>query len=835
MSNSCTPQARRASGTPTRSSISVRQHRLAQAIVLALLGSSPLAMAAPGPCTLSGSGSFSTSCQGLTGSTGGAGGDAATGSGFDLELDNTVTFLGGTGGAGSADSGGVSYGGKGGAGGAGLSGNSFTLTNNASVNGGTGGSGGLASGGGGTVNYGGAGGAGGIGVSGSSFSLTNDASIHGGDGGQGGNANGGDSSTNYAGDGDTGGTGLAGDSFTVVNNGSITGGSGGRGGDASGTASSINYGGDGGNGGAGLTGSSFTLVNNGSITGGARGNSGSGSGSGGSINFPGQANGNDGTGIVSTGGSTIYNSGSISHGGSGNAIELTGTGNRLVLRKGSSITGNVQAGDATVQIGDTGDLYTSTTISGDFTLGTGGVFRVAARSDNSATGYSSLNVTGTVSIDGTAFVNVATANTLADGQTLSGVLTAGTLAGNGNFTEVTDNSALFSFTSRVNGTAIDFDIVRSATINVVSSSRANNNTPALGAARVLDTIISEGSTNTDMQTVVTELGKLATETEVSDAASQTLPLLAGSSQAAAGEATGAVSNVLQGRMGRGLSSGGALLGSGELWLQPFGTWADQDARDGVAGFDVETYGLVLGGDVAASAHARVGAALAYANSQVDSDSAVAPHSADIDLYQLTGYGTHTIDTVTEMTWQLGYGQGHTDGVRRIPFMGRKATSDYISHIAHAAIDLGRAYALSEATRLTPTLRLDYTWIRDESYREKGAGALNLKVEGRTTESLIPGLDGELLHTFNKQLQGLVKVGVGYDVLNEQATVTSAYSGEPGLSFVTRGLEPSPWLGRAGIELEYRLNDTLDLSANYAASFREDFLSQTASLTGRWAF
>lgn len=765
------------------SGVGFRLKPVAQAVLLTLLGASPLAMAVPGDCTLTGSGAFdgnAGSCVGSTGSDGAffavvgsngdAGGAAGTGSGFDLV--SSASFFGGNGGAGGD---GGTIGGLAANGGTGISGDVFTLVSNANIQGGAGG-----------------------------------------DGGNGLNSN------SLGRDGANGGAGVLGNSFTLTSNAAIAGGNGG----AAGWSGADGGSGSGGNGGAGVSGNAFTLTNNSSITG---GNGGLG-GSGGLTNG---AAGSSGIGIFSSGGSTIYNNGTVSGGSGANAIVLQGSGNKLILRSGSVINGSVQAGDATVQVGDTGALYISRFITGDFTLGSSGVFSIAAQSNNDEGGFSYLNVSGTANVAGKAFVNVASVNTLADGQTLSGVLRTGTL--NGDFTQVDDNSALFNFTSRVAGNNIDFDIQRSANTSVTSSAQANGNNPALGAARVLDQIIAGGGSNPGMQQVVTALGQLETEEQVSNAASQTLPLLVGSSSAAFGEAAGAVGNVLQGRMGSGRSSGEALLSGGELWLQPFGTWADQDSRDGVAGFEVNTYGLVFGGDAAISEQTRLGLALAYAGSQVDGDSRTAPNSADMDIYQLIGYGSHDFDAATQLTWQVDYGQGRTDGEREILFMGTTAKSNYDSQIAHVGLGLSHSYSLGQATELVPTLRADYTWIKDESYREKGAGALNLDVDSRTTDSLILGLDGELQHTFNERLMGMLKLGVGYDVIGEQATITSAYSGEPGLSFTTQGLDPSPWLGRAGMGLEYRVSDTVELSANYDASFREDFLSHTASLNARWAF
>lgn len=718
---------------------------LAGAVLLALLGASPQAMALPGDCDLSAeSGTFASGCNGASGSAGSAGVEVGV------------------------------NGGAGGAGGAAAHGSGFTLTTTGVIEGGAGGAGGS-----GNSANGGAGGQGGVGLAATGFTLTNQGSIEGGTGGVGGFAG----TAGNGGNGGQGGTGVSGGDFTLYNTGSILGGAGGTGGNSE-------------------------------------------SGSNGSA-------GQGGVGVISTGGSTIYNSGTITAGAGANAIELTGAGNRLVLRAGSTITGGVQAGNATVQVGDTGSLYTSSHINGAFTLGSGGVFSIAAQSNNDETGYSRLIVSGSANIAGSAFVNVAEANTLANGQTLTRVLDATSLSG--NFTEVNDNSALFDFVSRVNGNDIDFDILTAATTSVTSSAQANNNNPALGAARVLDQIIASGSNNPDMQQVVTALGQLETEQQVSDAASQTLPLLVGSSQAAAGNASNAIGNVLQGRLGGGQSSGEAMLAEGELWLQPFGTWANQDERDGVAGFDVDTYGLVFGGDAALNEQTRLGLAIAYANSTVDGDSQVAPNSADMDLYQLIGYGSHDFDAATQLTWQLDYGQGRTDGQRQILFMGSTAKSSYTSHIAHAGVGLSHSYSLGTATELTPTLRADYSWIKDDSYQEKGADALNLDVDGRTTDSLVLALEGELSHAFDERLQGVLKLGVGYDVIGEQATITSAYAGEPGLAFVTQGLDPSPWLGLAGMGLNYRVSDSTELSANYDAAYREDFLSHSASLTARWAF
>ncbi|NER60737.1 autotransporter outer membrane beta-barrel domain-containing protein [Pseudomonas sp. MAFF212428] len=92
-----------------------------------------------------------------------------------------------------------------------------------------------------------------------------------------------------------------------------------------------------------------------------------------------------------------------------------------------------------------------------------------------------------------------------------------------------------------------------------------------------------------------------------------------------------------------------------------------------------------------------------------------------------------------------------------------------------------------------------------------------------------------MHLFSDRLSTRLKLGVGYDTLGERASLTSAYAGEPGLSFRTQGLDASPWLGRGGVGVSYRVTDSTELSADYDAEYREDFLNQSASLKVRWAF
>src|SRR5690606_12345999 len=87
--------------------------------------------------------------------------------------------------------------------------------------------------------------------------------------------------------------------------------------------------------------------------------------------------------------------------------------------------------------------------------------------------------------------------------------------------------SLFNFLATRNGNAVDL-LILSATGGVYDAVAANRVDSAFGAARVLDRVLLSGTTG--MTDVVTALGQLPTQQDVSRAAAQTLPLLAGGVQ-----------------------------------------------------------------------------------------------------------------------------------------------------------------------------------------------------------------------------------------------------------------------------------------------------------------
>ncbi|MDD0989582.1 autotransporter outer membrane beta-barrel domain-containing protein [Pseudomonas sp. TNT2022 ID681] len=359
------------------------------------------------------------------------------------------------------------------------------------------------------------------------------------------------------------------------------------------------------------------------------------------------------------------------------------------------------------------------------------------------------------------------------------------------------------------------------------------NHPAAPAARVLDATFASNPTGE----LASHFVGLSTEQQVSDAVTQSLPLLVGGSQMATSNTLSGVNRVVQARQDslRGMSSGEVTPGEENVWIKPFGSWADQQARSGVSGFDANTQGLALGADAAVSENARLGLAFAYARSDIDSDSSVARQSMKIDTFQLIGYGSYALAEHTELNLQLDVGRHNNEGKRHMPFAEATAKADYHSTSAHAGVGLAHTLRLSEQLEFVPSVRLDYTWIGDEAYREKAAGALNLKVDSRDAEALLLGTEGRFNYDLGHNTVLSASLGVGYDMINETTAITSTYAGSPDAAFTTRGLDPSPWLGRVGLGVSHTLDNGTELSLRYDAESRSDFLNQGAAIKARWAF
>jgi outer membrane autotransporter protein len=376
------------------------------------------------------------------------------------------------------------------------------------------------------------------------------------------------------------------------------------------------------------------------------------------------------------------------------------------------------------------------------------------------------------------------------------------------------------------------------------------NPSAIGAGTQLDTlrllVSNTGTTgNVVMDNIINKLinysaatPTISSQQRVLDAVSQTMPLHAGSESAAIADSMHSVNHIVQSRQEgqQGRSSGDEFYGNKQFWLKPFGGVANQGDRSGVSGYNAKNYGLVFGADGETSSTSRVGVAFAIANSNIAGNSAVAMQSSTISTYQAVMYGSHSLDKDTDISFQGDIGNSTNRGVRNIAFMGTTAQSNYNSLSAHLGAGLARTQTLNEATSFTPSVHVDYSTVHNAAYTETGAGGLNLMVVSSNVAEFIVSADGKFAHTLSDSTQLTGNMGVGYDAMAKQASITSAFAGAPTGSFTTLGMNPSPWIGRAGAGVVRKLANGTEISARYDAETRSSgFTNQTVSVKVRCGF
>ncbi|PXB97165.1 autotransporter domain-containing protein, partial [Pseudomonas aeruginosa] len=135
---------------------------------------------------------------------------------------------------------------------------------------------------------------------------------------------------------------------------------------------------------------------------------------------------------------------------------------------------------------------------------------------------------------------------------------------------------------------------------------------------------------------------------------------------------------------RGASSGDVLQNTG-IWAQALYSDANQDLRDGVAGFNAYSRGIAIGADGQLTDQLTLGVAYSFLHTSVNSDSG---NTTDVDGNALTLYsgfeqGNYFVDA------NLSYGINDNENKRRIA--GTTAKGDYDSQVLGANVVGGYTY------------------------------------------------------------------------------------------------------------------------------------------------
>lgn len=471
------------------------------------------------------------------------------------------------------------------------------------------------------------------------------------------------------------------------------------------------------------------------------------------------------------------------------------------------------------------------TITGNLTLGSSGTFSPTVASQTS---YTQITVSGNVNVAGALAVNAAAVTVIAAGITLAGVITGSTVSG--SFGSYSDNSVLYDFIPVYNGTMVGLAVVQNSQGNTINSAvQSTGNKAGIGAANALDVI--SGMTGV-MAPVTTAFGQMTSNDQISNAVSQTLPVLSGATTWNTMSVLSSINRIIEARhlKNKGISAGEDFSGNNTLWMKPFGTWTDQGNQNGAYGFKANTGGLMFGGDTVLSQDLRAGLGFAWGNSYATSNAGVAPQNQSSNMYQFIGYGSYALTGNLEANFQANGGWNNNNSNRQIGFMGTSAQGSYSSAVWHVGGGVSNPYQVTETTQLIPSARFDYSWIRNAGYNETGASnGLALNVNAETYQTSILGVDGKVVQKLSDHNSVNANIGVGYNFSPTQTWVAAAFQGAPSLQFTTNGVNPGAVMGRAGVGYTYKLKENVDVGVRYDLDFQSQYTNQTATAKAKWMF
>ncbi len=353
----------------------------------------------------------------------------------------------------------------------------------------------------------------------------------------------------------------------------------------------------------------------------------------------------------------------------------------------------------------------------------------------------------------------------------------------------------------------------------------NGNTPSQRNAQKLDDFVGTG-----MDDFKTVLDACATDECVASAVDELEVKLAGAGVSAAKQTAQSIAKIVRQRQGTfgltGGNSGEEMFTEKNFWFKPFGTWGEQNDKDGLAGYDIKSYGFGIGADAINKDDQQLGFGLFYTNADVDVNGV--NQNSDVDAFTILGYGsTPIIDNKTKFLYQVGYSWQMTDTFRET--LTGDAVADYTSNVASIDLKVMRDYQVNDKWLVQPTVGLSYTYFKAPSYSESGAGVASLDVNKFSTSETLLNIGAVSNYKIDDSSIFITTLDLGYDLENNDDAVTSTTQG--GLQLAdSESIDNGRISYAIGLGYEKQLNNNSNINFTYEYSGEgSDYSNNTISV------
>lgn len=286
----------------------------------------------------------------------------------------------------------------------------------------------------------------------------------------------------------------------------------------------------------------------------------------------------------------------------------------------------------------------------------------------------------------------------------------------------------------------------------------------------------------------------------------------------------------------GFSGGDPMVPSSSrsVWSEAFGGIADAQGNGTISGYDASFAGAAFGVDGAVTDNVVLGLMGSYSYADVDGEGA-ANTSLQSTTYLVGAYGSYTSQTFyLDGFASYAFGQHDTSRVA----LGQTYTADYESSQFTVALSGGVPLEMHTNVYLTPNASLTWNHFDADSYTETGGG-LTQRVTSDSSNQLT-GTIGTRLHAVfdgidrsGTSLIPELRVGLSYDILDDDAVSTAAFTGG-GASYQVTGLDTDDIGALIGLGLALE-NPGWSASLAYNGDIRSDLIGHTASAQVRLRF
>ncbi len=234
-------------------------------------------------------------------------------------------------------------------------------------------------------------------------------------------------------------------------------------------------------------------------------------------------------------------------------------------------------------------------------------------------------------------------------------------------------------------------------------------------------------------------------------------------------------------------------GKNGLWFNAFGQWGDQDEENryhwngGYTGYDYFMRGATLGFDHALTDKLMAGVSIGYSRADINLNR----HQGSGYIKNLLGsiYGSY-FNKNLYIDGALSYGRNWYDSQRLITIgpIQRKAYSEHDGDLFSAYLGAGYYFDIKKWL-IGPFASLQYIYLDEESFREKGADSLSLRIDDRQTDSLISELGLRLARVFNVKYGSLIpelSAAWLHDFDIDDRVITSSFAGSPECFILDQG-------------------------------------------------